>query len=39
MRRLFTITTILFPAVTLNAKVKPIEERPAESTGIEQLNQ
>lgn len=28
MRRLFTITTILFLAVTLNAKVKPIEERP-----------
>ena len=28
MRRLFTITTILFFAVTLNAKVKPIEERP-----------
>ena len=28
MRRLFTITAILFLAVTLNAKVKPIEERP-----------
>lgn len=28
MRRLFTISTILFLAVTLNAKVKPIEERP-----------